>query len=173
MKKLLFLTFIFSALFYSGKALSQPLVKDAAPALSELKIINNEFPDLKNKFVYLDFWATYCGPEVRSLPHLNKLAERFRNRVVFFAVTEENEEQVRSFLQDKQWNNIFFGLDNDQVYHKNFTLKDLPVYYLISPDKIILATGLSDELADYKLDSIVNKTDSIRFNLKPVIAPRR
>lgn len=162
MKKQMILLFILISLLYSGKVFSQPMVGQEAPALSELKLINNEFPDLKNKFVFLDFWATWCGPEVRSLPHINKLAERFKPRVVFLAVSDENEEQVRSFLQDKLWNNIFFGLDNDQIFHKNFSVKDIPVYYLISPDNIILSTGISSELEDYKLDSIVNRIDSLR-----------
>jgi thiol-disulfide isomerase/thioredoxin len=162
MKKQMILLFILVSSLYSGKVLSQLAVGQVAPSLSRLKIINNEFPVLENKFLFIDFWATYCGTEVMSLPHLNTLAERFKTKVLFFAVTDENEEKVRSFLQDKQWNNIFFGLDNEQIFHKNFKVKDIPVYYLISPDNIILETGISYELMDYKLDSIVSRNDSIK-----------
>ncbi|MDR3653650.1 MAG: TlpA disulfide reductase family protein [Paludibacter sp.] len=162
MKKLLILPIVLILFLYSESVLSQPKVGDIVHALTKLKIINNDFPDLENKFVFVDFWATYCIPEVRSLEHLNKLAERFKNEVVFLAITDENEEHVRGFLQNQQWNNIFFGLDEEHVYFKDFSTKDIPVYYLISPDKIILSTGVSDGLADYKLDSIVNKVDSLR-----------
>jgi thiol-disulfide isomerase/thioredoxin len=162
-KKRFLLLLILISVLYSGKVLSQPEVGQSAPALSGLKMINKDFPDIENKFVFLDFWATYSSPEVRSLDHLNILAERFKKRMVFLAVSEENEEQVRSFLQNKLWFNIYFGLDIDLIFHKKFKVEDIPVYYLISPDNIILATGISDELQDYKLDSIVNKVDSIRM----------
>lgn len=162
MKKLTVLSLIFVAFLYSGNVLSQPAVGDKAPALAGLKMLNNELPDLKDKFVFLDFWATYSTPEVRSLDHINKLAERFKDKIVFLAVSEENEEQVRSFIQEKLWYNVFFGLDNNQVFHKNFVIKDIPVYYLISPDNIIISTGISNELEDFKLDAFVSRNDSIK-----------
>jgi len=165
MKKLTVLSLILLAFLYSGNIFSQPAVGDKAPALTGLKMLNNELPDLKNKFVFLDFWATYSTPEVRSLDHLNKLAERFKDKIVFLAVSEENEEHVRSIIQEKQWTNIFFGLDNNQVFHKNFVIKDIPVYYLISPDNIILSTGVSNEMEDFKLNAFVDKNDSIKNKL--------
>jgi thiol-disulfide isomerase/thioredoxin len=162
MKKQLILPIMFILFLYSDNVLSQLKVGDVAPALPELKIINNEFPDLGNKFVFLDFWATYCDPGVRALSHLNTMAERFQKRIVYLAVSDENEEQVRGFLQSQQWNNIFFGLDEAGIYHKSFSIEDIPFYYLISPDHIILSRGVSNELEDYRLDSIVNKVDSLR-----------
>ena len=161
MKKHLILAILFILILFPKNVISQQKVGDVAPELPKLKIINNEFPDLENKFVFLDFWATYCDPEVRSLVHLNTLALRFQKRVVYIAVTDENEEKVRSFLQNQHWDDIYFGLDEDGIYHKKFSIGDIPVYFLISPDHIILSTGVSTELKDYKLDSIVNKVDSL------------
>jgi thiol-disulfide isomerase/thioredoxin len=162
MKKLMILPCILIAFLYSGKVFSQPLVGQVAPALTGLKMLNSDFPNVENKFVFVDFWATYCTPEVKSLDHLNALAKRFKDKIVFLAVSEENEEQVRDLLQGKQWYNIFFGLDNDRIFHKRFSIKDIPVYYLISPDNIIVATGISNEIEDYRLEAFVNKNDSIK-----------
>lgn len=162
MKKLMILPCILIAFLYSGNVFSQPLVGQVAPALTGLKMLNSDFPNMENKFVFVDFWATYCTPEVKSLDHLNALAKRFKDKIVFLAVSEENEEQVRNLLQGKQWYNIFFGLDNDQIFHKRFSIKDIPVYYLISPDNIIVATGISNEIEDYRLEAFVNKNDSIK-----------
>lgn len=165
MKKQIVVIIAFISLIYSGNALSQPAVGQTAPTLPNLKIIDNNFPNRENKYLYLDFWTTTCAPEVRSLDHLNSLALRFKPRVVFLAVTDENEQQVRSLLQTKQWNYLYVGLDEDQVYHKKFSVKEPPIFYLISPDNVILASGSSAELMDYKLDSIINKNDSLRLNI--------
>lgn len=162
MKKQLIAAIMFILFLCPENVASQLKVGDVAPALPKLKMINNEFPDLMNKFVFLDFWATYSDPAVSSLSHLNTLAKRFKSRIVYLAVTDENEEHVRGFLQNQQWNDIFFGLDEEGIYHKNFFLESVPAYYLISPDHIILSKGMSNDLGDDKLDSIVNKVDSLR-----------
>lgn len=163
MKKQLILLCVLISIFNNNKALSQPKVGQQAPELKGFKMISTDFPDLKNKFVFLDFWATWNSAEVKSLDHINTLAKRFKNKIVFLAVSDESEEQVRGFIQNNKWYNLFFGLDNEQNLHKNFTVKDSPVYYLISPENVILSTGISNEIRDSELDSIVVRNDSIKM----------
>jgi len=160
MKRPFIMLSVLVSIFNTANVFSQPMVGKAAPAISGLKMITQELPDLGNKYVYLDFWTTYCAPEVASLPHLNSLALRYKDKVVFMAVSDENEEKVRGFLQDKQWNDIYFGLDIDQILKKNFSVDEIPVFYLISPQRTILATGNSYGLSDHDLDSIIVYNDT-------------
>jgi thiol-disulfide isomerase/thioredoxin len=172
MKKQLILLCILITIFNTDKVLSQPKVGQQAPEIKGFKMITTDFPDLKNKFVFLDFWATWNSAEVRSLDHINSLAKRFKNKIVFLAVSDETEDQVLSFIHNNKWYNIFFGLDNERILHKNFTVKDIPVYYLISPENIILSTGISNEIKDSELDSIVVRNDSIK-QVKPLILQKK
>ena len=44
---------------------------------------------LRGKVIVLDFWGTTCGPCLRAMPHLRKLAQRYHGQnVVFFSVCE-------------------------------------------------------------------------------------
>jgi thiol-disulfide isomerase/thioredoxin len=53
----------------------------------------------KGKAIFLDFWATYCGPCVAELPEIEQLAQLLKNdNVVFLLITREKPERVHEFL---------------------------------------------------------------------------
>jgi thiol-disulfide isomerase/thioredoxin len=56
--------------------------------------------DFKGKVVFLNLWSTTCAPCVAEMPSIERLRESLKNEpVVFFAVTQEDEQTVRSFVQ--------------------------------------------------------------------------
>jgi thiol-disulfide isomerase/thioredoxin len=52
--------------------------------------------DFKGKIVYIDFWATWCGPCIAEMPHSKKLKEKFvgNDSIVFMYVSVDNEESI-------------------------------------------------------------------------------
>lgn len=61
-----------------------------APAIAATKWMNSKLltlADLKGKIVVLDFWATWCGPCLASVPHNNELQKKYADKgVVIIAV---------------------------------------------------------------------------------------
>jgi thiol-disulfide isomerase/thioredoxin len=55
-----------------------------------------EPPDLQGKFVLIDFWATWCGPCRRSIPHLNELSSKFKDKLVVIGISEEAEQAIHA-----------------------------------------------------------------------------
>ena len=152
---------IFVSLFFAQYIQSILKVGEQSPVLAGLRTIDKQ-PNLDNKFVLIDFWATWCGPCIQSFPHLNSLADKYQGKIVFLAISDEKESTVRTFLQQSKmadssaFKNVYFGLDTRSEINIGYGIKYIPTYFLISPDNIIISTGNSAALNESYLDSIIS-----------------
>ena len=66
------------------------MVGEKAPKLQTGKWIQGEpVPCLESNYVYVvEFWATWCGPCVQSIPHLNQLWQEFKDKGVIVVAVD-------------------------------------------------------------------------------------
>ena len=146
MKKLLIILMVFSFFGCSSKkeaAVSLMEVGKPAPCLIIKKIIRpkgEKFEDLKQfegEFVILSFFASWRDSSLDGIKRLNDLYEEFkRESIVFIAVTDESEGEIRKFLRE---NNIKgrIGIKVPAESFKNFRVYDRPMSILISDKGIV------------------------------------
>ena len=60
--------------------------------------LENEFGDT---ILFLNLWATWCGPCVSEMPSIEKLYQRFKGRVAFACISNEEIETIRKFKDEK------------------------------------------------------------------------
>ena len=62
-----------------------------------------DFKQYKGKLVLVDFWATWCPPCRRSIPHLAELHKKYSNRgfeVVGISLDQTGRESVANFARE-------------------------------------------------------------------------
>ncbi len=117
--------------------------------------------DLRGSTVVLEFWATWCGPCVEAIDHLNEVADQFAtsDNIRFISVTDENRETVTDFLARtpiRTW----IGIDEDQQLHKAFEINSIPQTIIIGPDGKLAARTSPSKLDAELLDRIQNRQKS-------------
>lgn len=97
------LIFIFTILlsFFHSASLQ------AAPLDSPITTLNNHLTANKGKVIYIDFWASWCGPCRKSFPWMNNLHQQYKDEGLVI---------------------ISINVDNDHSYAEQF-LKEIPALF--------------------------------------------
>src|ERR1043166_3171637 len=124
---------------------------------------------LKGKVVVLEFWATWCGPCIAAIPHLNELADKFKDQPIqFIAITDQDKKVVGPFLRKKPMH-AWIGLDTDKSMFKDYRVTGIPHTVVVDPKGIIAAITyptflteqhLKDVLAGKKIALAEGRTES-------------
>ncbi|MDR3192308.1 MAG: TlpA family protein disulfide reductase [Treponema sp.] len=98
---------------------------------------------LKGKVVFLNFWATWCGPCRVEMPGMEALHRRYREEGLEFVAVDimENAAQVRNFLKD---NNYTFPvlLDLKGSVSSGYGIQAVPSTYILDRDGKIIFFAL-------------------------------
>jgi thiol-disulfide isomerase/thioredoxin len=94
----------------------------------------------KGKVIYLDFWASWCGPCRQSFPWMNDMQAKYAAKgLVIVAVNlDANAADAKKFL-DENPAKFQLAFDPKGVSPKQFSVKGMPTSYLIDREgKLVL-----------------------------------
>ena len=91
----------------------------------------------EDKFIVIEFWATWCGPCLDAVPHLNELQEKFKlnNDLVFISMTDEKPEKIKATLDRIDFKTIVVS-DQSKKTHKDLEVENDGVMMITLTDLI-------------------------------------
>ncbi len=98
--------------------------------------------DFRGKIVYLDFWATWCGPCRREIPPAKELEASLKGKdVVFLAVSlDESDKSWKDMIKKQELPGIHLlspgGFDSNAA--QLYRVEGIPRYYLIDRNGLIV-----------------------------------
>jgi thiol-disulfide isomerase/thioredoxin len=110
---------------------------------------------LKGQVVFVDFWASWCGPCAKSFPFMNDLNRDLKDRglQIIGVNLDENIEEAKQFLNQLPADFIIVT-DAERECAKNFGVKAMPSSYLIDRKGVIRHVHLGfrpDEAEEFRV----------------------
>lgn len=101
--------------------------------------------DFKGKVVYIDIWATWCGPCKGEIPYMTKLEEEYKDNpnIVFMSVSidkQKDEQKWRDMVKEKQMKGVqLFAGDKADDIAKPYKVRGIPRFILVGKDGKLIA----------------------------------
>ncbi|HOK61488.1 MAG TPA: redoxin family protein [Tenuifilum sp.] len=98
--------------------------------------------DFNGKLVYIDFWATWCGPCRGEIPHLDKLEKDYKGKkIVFVKISlDDDMDAWRKMVTEKKLGGVQLHADGawSSDAAKNYQIKGIPTFVLIGANGKII-----------------------------------
>ncbi len=108
----------------------QPAVSFTFPDINGKEV---SLSDFKGKYVYVDLWATWCGPCNAEIPSLKKLEEEFQGRNIYFVSIscDKSQDEWEKFVKERQMGGIQLHMRGNNKYMEELGNNGVPRFLLI------------------------------------------
>lgn len=128
-------------------------LKKPAPVFSQILANGNRIAleNFRGKYVFLDFWASWCVPCRKETPNLAKAYEKYKARnfeIISISIDEDQKAWQNASKQDKiSWINLLDVKGKTEEIAVKYGIQSVPANFLIDPNGIIIGKNLKiDEL---------------------------
>ena len=131
-------------LLASSLAFSAVTVGKTAPEINAGSWYNADgkkvsLADLKGKVTVVEFWATWCPPCRKSIPHLNKLHKKYKDKgVVIIGLSNEKSDTVKKFVKKQ---NMKYIVGAGSKSGGTYGVSGIPTAFIIGADGTLLWKG--------------------------------
>jgi thiol-disulfide isomerase/thioredoxin len=130
-----------------------------APEFVVEKWLTDE-PEMKGKYVLIEFWATWCGPCRRSIPLLNEFHRKYSDELVVIGICEEDEEATLT-LNERHPQvppiQFYSAIDTQKRMKDRLGVWGIPHVILLEPDGYVIWEGFPLQKGYELTDTIIER----------------
>ncbi len=94
--------------------------------------------DLKGKYVYIDVWATWCGPCKQQIPYLQEMETKYHDKnIAFVSISIDNEKKHESWkkmITDRNMSGIQLYAGDQSKFAQEYIISSIPRFIIIDPE---------------------------------------
>lgn len=101
--------------------------------------------DYAGKWVYIDIWATWCGPCQREIPHLEKLEKEFAKKPLAFvsiSIDTDRDAWVRQ-VEKQNMGGEQLHFDGKDTFCDSYKVTGIPRFILLDPEGRIVDSDMT------------------------------
>ena len=127
--------------------------------------------DFKGKKVYINMWASCCGPCMREIPELEKTYQKLKNNkdIVFLSMTSPNDSEFKNQSPQDKGKDVILNkakelgvtypvlFDVNDRFIINYAIRSFPTHIFINSDGTIgnrIAGGVTEELLTKEIEKL-------------------
>jgi cytochrome c biogenesis protein CcmG/thiol:disulfide interchange protein DsbE len=150
-----FSPFVVAALVasFGWSAVSADMVGQKLPS-STLNFVGSK-PDMDGKPLLLEFWATWCPPCRTSIPHLNEIHAKYKDRgLLVVGVTGEPNAVIKKFQKEVPMD-YAVATDTGGRLNEKMGISGIPHAFLVNKSGEIVWQGHPNRLTDADIEKIL------------------
>lgn len=112
--------------------------------------------DFKGKYVFIDIWATWCGPCKYQLPYLKELEKKMEGKkIVFVSISiDDDRDKWKAYVKDNNLGGVQLIYGGISKFMDAFGSKSVPRFILIDKKGTVVEANLmrpsnQKEIFDY------------------------
>jgi len=111
-------------------------------------------PALHGKPAIIEFWATWCPPCRKSIPHLNEIYQKHKDKLVIVGVTDEDKKTVEGFRKTLPID-YTVGYDEGSKLMQKIGIEFIPQALLVDSTGKVVWAGFPTDLTDETLAKVL------------------
>ena len=124
----------------------------------------------KGKYVYIDLWATWCGPCIMQIPFLKTLEKEYHNKnIEFVSISSDEarrsggsweaaEKKWRDFVKERNLTGVQLWAGQDISFQQAYQVTGIPRFILIDKEGNIVNAN-APRPSDPALKELLNSLD--------------